>query len=129
MYPIFKYISFSHLGGEPVKKEQYTPNGAVLEFQYGNSLSYVLRGKYKLKVLQNWVKTYKLISNPKDAVVFINNHDNERGHGAGGSNIITYKDLNLFKKANAFMLAHPYGITRVLSDYSFSDANEGNSKS
>lgn len=78
-----------------------------------------------MKVLQNWVKTYKLISNPKDAVVFINNHDNERGHGAGGTNIITYKDLSLFKKANAFMLAHPYGITRVLSDYAFSDTNEG----
>lgn len=81
-----------------------------------------------MKVLQNYEKRYKLISNPKDAVVFIDNHDNERGHGAGGSNIITYKDLNLFKKANAFMLAHPYGITRVLSDYSFSDANEGNDK-
>ena len=30
---------------------------------------------------------------PDDAaLVFLNNHDNQRGHGGGGSNLITFKD-------------------------------------
>ena len=29
-----------------------------------------------------------------DALVFIDNHDNQRGHGAGGADILNYKVLN-----------------------------------
>lgn len=115
------------LGGkEPVKREHYTPYGAVLEFRYGNNLSNILRGDDKLKVLKDWGPKMGLLPDSKDAVVFIENHDNERGHGAGGSNIIMFKDTKLFKMAHAFMLAHPYGsVTRILSDYNFDDRDAG----
>lgn len=33
-------------------------------------------------------------------------------HGAGG-NILTFRDARLYKIANAFMLAHPYGFPQV----------------
>lgn len=52
-----------------------------------------------------------------NAFVFIDNHDNQRGHGAGGENILTYRVSRLYKMAVGFMLAHPYGITRVMSSY------------
>jgi hypothetical protein len=32
-----------------------------------------------------------------DALVFVDNHDNQRGHGAGGSSILTYKESKLYK--------------------------------
>ena len=32
-----------------------------------------------------------------DALVFVDNHDNQRGHGAGGEAILTYKTPKLYK--------------------------------
>lgn len=52
-----------------------------------------------------------------NAVVFVDNHDNQRGHGAGGASIVTFWDARLHKMAVAYMLAHPYGVTRVMSSY------------
>ena len=53
------------------------------------------------------------------AFTFVDNHDNQRGHGAGGDSIITYKDSKLYKMAQAFTLAWPYGSARVMSSYEF----------
>ena len=52
-----------------------------------------------------------------NALVFIDNHDNQRGHGAGGQNILTFRVAKMYKMANAFMLAWPYGVPRVMSSY------------
>lgn len=51
------------------------------------------------------------------AVVFIDNHDNQRGHGAGGASVLTFWDPRLYKMAVGYMLAHPYGVTRVMSSF------------
>lgn len=32
-----------------------------------------------------------------DALVFVDNHDNQRGSGGGGANILTYKQAKLYK--------------------------------
>ena len=32
-----------------------------------------------------------------NAVVFTDNHDNQRGHGAGGDMILTFRDSRLYK--------------------------------
>lgn len=32
-----------------------------------------------------------------DSVVFVDNHDNQRGHGAGGGSILTYKTPKQYK--------------------------------
>lgn len=52
-----------------------------------------------------------------NALVFIDNHDNQRGHGAGGAAILTFWDPRLYKMSVGFMLAHPYGVTRVMSSF------------
>lgn len=53
-----------------------------------------------------------------DAMAFIDNHDNQRGHGGGGE-IITYKKSRAYKIGNAFMLAWPYGNLKIMSSYDF----------
>jgi alpha-amylase len=58
------------------------------------------------------------------AVVFTDNHDNQRGHGGGGD-VVTHKDSALYELANVFMLAWPYGNPEVMSSYAFSDPSQG----
>ena len=52
-----------------------------------------------------------------NAFVFVDNHDNQRGHGIGGPSLLTFRDSKLYKMAQAFFLAWPYGVTRVMSSY------------
>ena len=57
---------------------------------------------------------------PSDkAVVFLQNHDTQ--HDCG----ISYRDGNVFRLANVWMLAQPYGYPSVLSSYGF-DCPAGN---
>jgi len=57
---------------------------------------------------------------PSDkAVVFLENHDTQ--HLCG----LSYRDGNVFRLANVWMLAQPYGYPSVLSSYAF-DCPDGN---
>jgi alpha-amylase len=62
--------------------------------------------------------------NPEDAFVFVDNHDNQRGHGAGGD-VITYKNPRQYKIAQAITLAQTYGWPRVMSSFDFTNTDEG----
>jgi alpha-amylase len=58
---------------------------------------------------------------PSDkAVVFLQNHDTQ--HQCG----VSYRDGNVFRVANVWMLAQPYGYPSILSSYAF-DCPAGNS--
>ena len=57
-------------------------------------------------------------------MVFIDNHDNQRGHGGGGS-LLTHEDPWNYKIGSSFMLAHDYGFKRVMSSYYFSNTDSG----
>lgn len=92
-----------------------------MEFNYGKSLSNVFKGNDKLKWLVNWGPGWNLIDG-LDAVTFIDNHDTQREKN---SQILTYKNTKQYKMAIAFMLAHPYGTTRIISSYAFDDFNQG----
>jgi hypothetical protein len=46
-----------------------------------------------------------------DALVFVDNHDNQRGHGAGGSSILTYKESKLYKVFRVNIFATDLTIT------------------
>ena len=46
-------------------------------------------------------------------VVFIQNHDTQRGGG------VSYRDGDTYRVANVWMLAHPYGYPKVMSGYAF----------
>lgn len=58
-------------------------------------------------------------------LVFVDNHDNQRGHGGGGANVLTYKQARQYKMATAFKLAHPFGIKRLMSSFAFTDTDQG----
>ena len=69
--------------------------------------------------------TFQGLSDGLHAVVFVDNHDNQRGHGSGGDLILNYKDDYMYKLAQGFMMAQPYGFKRVMSSYDFSDTDQG----
>lgn len=99
--------------------------GAVTEFKFSTDIGLVFRNKYPLKSLKNWGPEWDMLPSD-DVIVFVDNHDNQRGHGAGGADILTHKVPDLYKLAVVFMLAHPYGkVTRVMSSYSFSNSDQG----
>jgi alpha-amylase len=58
------------------------------------------------------------------AFVFVDNHDNQRGHGGAGD-VITHKTPREYKQAVSYMLAHPYGFAQVMSSYFFDNSDVG----
>ncbi|XP_001510273.1 pancreatic alpha-amylase [Ornithorhynchus anatinus] len=116
----FVYQEVIDLGGEPITSSEYFGTGRVTEFKYGAKLGTVLRkwNGEKMAYLRNWGEGWGFMPSDK-ALVFVDNHDNQRGHGAGGASILTFWDSRLYKMGVGFMLAHPYGFTRVMSSFSW----------
>jgi alpha-amylase len=132
-------------GGEPVTPEMYFGIGSVTEFNYARTLAPKLMSSGQLDGLKNFGTGMGLIPSDK-AVVFIDNHDTQRGEAK-----LTYKNGQLYTLANVFMIAHPYGypkvpthitsppsspltplppsIPKVMSSYDFSDHDAGPPKS
>lgn len=98
----------------------YLMNGDVTEFRYaqeiGNRFNY--GSLNALQGLENWWLA------SQNAVVFTDNHDNQRGHGGGGG-VITHEDPAGYTLANVFMLAYPYGYPKIMSSYHFSTDGQG----
>nr|AAP92665.1 alpha-amylase 1 [Diatraea saccharalis] len=117
------YQEVIDLGGEAVSRDEYTPLAAVTEFKFGMELSRAFLGGNQLRWLANWGPQWNLLASA-DSLVFIDNHDNQRGHGAGG-NILTYKQARPYKAAIAFMLAHPYGEPQLMSSFGFQNTEAG----
>ena len=69
-------------GGEPITADQYFGNGDVTEFKYSVNLSNQFFSG-QLKNLSQFGTAWGFMSSDK-AVVFVDNHDNQRGHGGGG---------------------------------------------
>lgn len=53
-------------------------------------------------------------------MVFVDNHDTQREQGK-----LIYKKSKQYKMATAFMLAHPYGIPKVMSSFDFNVRDQG----
>jgi len=107
------------IGGDEPDMIPYFPNGRVTEFKpgvYYNDLFRNLNGQ-QLRWLRNWGEPWGFIKD-SNTLIFVDNHDNQRGHGAGLP-VLNYKESRLYKLATAFTLAWPYGVTRVMSSYQF----------
>lgn len=109
-------------GFETVSATEYFSTGDVTEFRFSNLIAHTFRSG-KLADLHNFEARNYLMPYDK-AVVFIDNHDNQRGHGAP-DHAISFRDGKLHELANLFMLAQPYGYPRLMSSYEFSDGDEG----
>ncbi len=105
-------------GGEPIQPEEYTAFGEVFEFTYARDLvPQVLSGTLNDPEFAD----PRLGHVPdQNAVVFIDNHDTERGEAD-----LTYRDGDLYFMANALMLADDYGTPVLYSGYAFSDRDAG----
>lgn len=112
-------------GNEAVKKTEYYGYGDVLEFEYGRKVGEKFLGiqGQTLAQLETLGEGWGLAPSDK-ALVFIDNHDKQRGHGGGGT-YLTHQDGVLYDLANVFMLAFPYGYPQVMSSYPFSHADQG----
>lgn len=62
----------------------------------------MFRGNNQLKFLVNWGPAWGMVQQG-DGLVFVDNHDNQRGHGAGGADILTYKQPKQYKVCNYLM--------------------------
>merc|ERR1719474_1138683 len=60
------------------------------------------------------------LSDGLHALVFVDNHDNQRSGG-----VLTYKDGYLYKLAVGFLIAQDYGFKRVMSSYYFDNSDQG----
>lgn len=112
------------LGGEAITKNEYTHLGTVTEFRYSAEIGRVFHGRDQLRYLRNFGTEWGFLPSNL-ALTFVDNHDNQRGHGAGGDNILTYKNSKQYKMATAFHLAWPFGIQRLMSSFEFNDGDQG----
>ncbi|MBS2012003.1 MAG: alpha-amylase family protein [Deltaproteobacteria bacterium] len=104
-----------------ITSKQYAGLGDVTEFRYGADLSRVLRtGKLA------WLETFGVGWGflPSDVgIAFVDNHDNQRGHGSGDP--LTFRERPLYELALQFMLAWPYGYPQIMSSYEFVGPDDG----
>ncbi|XP_076435569.1 alpha-amylase-like [Babylonia areolata] len=110
-------------GWEVIKADEYLSTGRVTNFKFGLELARVFHQQNAMKWLSNWGEGWGMW-NGHDVLTFIDNHDNQRGHG-GGYGALTHKDPRPYKLATAFMLAHPYGFPRIMSSYRFNTSDQG----
>ncbi len=108
--------------GEPITGSEYFDNGLVTEFDYGKQLSELFHNG-NLAALRSIDGGRGALMPSDKALVFVDNHDNQRGHGSSG--VLTSRDGDLYTLANVFMLAWPYGYPRVMSSYAFTDTDRG----
>ncbi|MET0403179.1 MAG: carbohydrate-binding module family 20 domain-containing protein [Cystobacter sp.] len=119
----FIFLEVIDLGGEPITASQYQGLGSVTEFKYSARIGDQFKVG-QLKNLSTFGESWGFMPGAK-AVVFTDNHDNQRGHGAGGANVLTFKDGALYTLSNVFMLGWPYGYPQVMSSYAFSNSDAG----
>ena len=112
------------MGGDAVPKDLYYATGSVDDFVYAADLTaaFVMTDQTiselgKLDAMPN-------IGPSDKSVVFVDNHDSQRGH-VGSGLILSYKRTSIYALANVFMLAWPTGYPRVMSGYVFSDTEAG----
>ncbi|ELU03285.1 hypothetical protein CAPTEDRAFT_136407 [Capitella teleta] len=103
-------------GGGVISASEYTHLGRVTEFRFCDEVGKAFRRQFMLKNLRTIGEAWAMLPSDK-ALVFVDNHDNQRGHGGGGSTILTFHNPREYKMAVAFMLAHPYGFTRIMSSH------------
>ncbi|KAH8310029.1 hypothetical protein KR067_000521, partial [Drosophila pandora] len=87
------------MGGEAISKSEYTGLGAITEFRHSDSIGKAFRGKDQLQYLVNWGVGWGFAASDR-SLVFVDNHDNQRGHGAGGADVLTYKVPKQYKMAS-----------------------------
>jgi alpha-amylase len=99
----------------------YLPNGPMTEFSYGDMLAEIFRSRSLGDLAPGgYAWTSREYAPDSLALVFVDNHDTQR-HGAA----LAHDEPDLYRLAQVFTLAWPYGRPRVMSSYRFEDTNAG----
>lgn len=114
----FIYQEVIDTGNEAVSKHEYT-FASVSEFRYASEIGRSFTGNDDLKWLSGFGEKWDLLPSAL-AVVFVGNHDSQRNSGT-----LTYKMRKNYIMAQAFSLAHPYGVKRIMSSYDFQTTAQG----
>lgn len=117
------YQEVIDLGGGNGFRYEYTPLGSVTEFLYSMEIGRAFKGRNDLKWLNTIGPQWDMLPS-EHALVFVDNHDNQR-EGAGGDNVLTYKQSKQYKMATAFTLAWNYGTIRMMSSFAFDGHDQG----
>lgn len=120
----FIYQEVVDMGGEVISKTEYVGFGAVTEFLHSRDIGLTFQGRKPLHDLLQWGPAKGFLPS-NDAIVFVDNQDNQRASGPGGDATISHKDKRRYIMANAFMLAHTYGLPRAMSSFEFEDEVQG----
>ncbi len=99
--------------GEVVGVFDYSPIADVTEFLYSRRLGEAF-ARSELHRLDALDEAGGLLPS-SDAVVFVDNHDNQRGHGMSAET--THRDGVVYDLANVFLLGWPYGYAKLMSSY------------
>lgn len=104
---------------------EYQGQGDVTEFQYGQNLAEKFRAGDLAAFYANGGDTLFAFDwtdflPSEKALIFSDNHDNQRGHGGGGA-VLTHQEGDLYLLGNVFMLAWPYGYPVLMSSYTMQD--------
>lgn len=116
----FIYQEVVDSGHEAISKYEYI-FASVDEFKYASELSRAFKGNNDLKWLKSFGESWGLLPSTF-ALVFIDNHDTQRDSGNGD---LSFKNGKNYIMAQAFSLAHPYGIKRIMSSFAFERFDKG----
>ncbi|XP_059155811.1 alpha-amylase-like isoform X2 [Physella acuta] len=106
---------------DAVTSDQYYNLGLVTEFVY----SEVIGEKLSRQNYSGLCDSFKDLLHEENALLFVDNHDTQRGRERPGSVVLNYKNPSLYKRAQALTLAAGYGTQRVMSSYYFTDTEAG----
>lgn len=109
---------------ESMGRWEYTHLGLITDFIPPSELGRAFRGVHKLKHLKNWGPQWNFLPS-KFAIVFVEDHELQRGFGLGGTDVLTNKDGKSYKMAIAYLLAHPFGTPRLVSSYEYEHKEAG----
>ena len=114
----FFYHEVAYYGGNGIKCDEYLSIGRCIEFKYPKNIGQVFHkiNNQKLKSFRNWGKNWDMI-NSDDALATIDSHDLQRGLSGNFTENISFFNPKLLKMSTAFMLAWPYGVTKIMSSY------------
>lgn len=107
-------------GHEPIKAVEYLGNAAVTEFSYPHRLATAIAAGDLASLAtigrdDDWLPDER-------ALVFVDNHDNQRGHVGGG--VLMHRDDH-YGLGLTFMLAWPYGTPSLMSSFTFENGDQG----
>ena len=76
------------LGGEAISSSEYTHLGRITEFRYSRDVGRAFGRHFPLSLLSQFAsQSWHWLPSDR-ALVFVDNHDNQRGHGAGSLRIL-----------------------------------------